>query len=130
MPKDAHARKQIQFLKGELAKKAELIQRTNILVLKQGAVTTLLIEKGIITNEEIQERIKTLLNTDSENSLGMSSESESAGTAEDNSGRGESGILPDTGDRDDSGRHEANGSGSDSTESDQSISPSDSGDGK
>ncbi len=127
MPKDAHARKQIQFLKGELAKKAELIQRTNVLVLKQGAVTTLLIEKGIITNEEIHERVKTLLNTNSENSLGMSSESESAGTAEDNSGRGESGILPDTRDRDNPGESERNSS---TETSDQPISPSDSGDGK
>ena len=105
MPKDAYARKQIQLLTAELAKKSELIRRTNVLVFKQAAVTSLLIEKGLITNDEIEERVKTFLHTNSQNPVGMSSESEGTGTAEDHRGRGESGLLSSESDGDDSGKH-------------------------
>lgn len=103
MPKDAHARKQIQLLKAELAKKVILINRTNSLVIRQAAVTSLLIERGIITSEQINERIETLLYTNPKNIGGMSPKSEGGGTAENNSGRGKLGLLSGESDRDDSG---------------------------
>lgn len=105
MPKDAHARKQIQLLTAELNKKSELIRRTNVLVFKQAAVTSLLIEKGLITNDEIEARVETFLHTNSQNPVGVSPESEGARTAEDHSGRGESGLLSGESDGDDSGKH-------------------------
>ena len=104
MPKDTYARKRIQFLEAELLKQQDLIRRTNMLVVRQAATTTLLIEKGIITNDEINKRVETFFHTNSKDSENSQSESEGTGTVEDNSGRGESGILPDESDRVHSGQ--------------------------
>ncbi len=104
MPKDAAARKQIQLLEAELIKTRRLVTQSSVLVFKQAAVTSLLIEKGIINNEQINERIQTLLHANSKNLVGLSPKSEGSGTAEDHSRRGKSGLLQNQSDRDDSGK--------------------------
>lgn len=73
MPKDALARRQIKELEGAIAIVAESNVRMSALVVKCSRAFEALIEKGVITNDEINKAISEESNsdTDSENPNGL-----------------------------------------------------------
>lgn len=85
MPKDAAARKRIKQLEGAIRLISEHMSKMSSIMLKCSRAFETLIEKGIITNDEIQEAITEEgndSNTDSENSNGLQVQPEGSGSDE------------------------------------------------
>lgn len=82
MPKDVAARKQIQEFKGALAAMAKANVNMSALMVKCARGFQLLIDKGLITNEEIEAGIS---ETDSADPIELQVQSEDSGTDESNS---------------------------------------------
>ena len=90
MPKDVAARKRIKELEGAIAIVAESNVRMSAIIIKCSRAFETLIEKGLITNDEInkaiiEEKEENDSNTDSEDTDKVSVQSERDGTNDSNS---------------------------------------------